>query len=56
LSQVLRNATAVSCQDSLRAQWARNSGLGQLMFADRPWQFFNPHAAGSAIDPPHAVK
>lgn len=27
-------------------------GLGQLMFADRPWQFFNPHAAGSAIDPP----
>lgn len=31
-------------------------GLGQLMFADRPWQFFNPHAAGSAIDPPHAVK
>ena len=31
-------------------------GLGQLVLADRPWQFFNPYPAGSAIDPPHAVK
>ena len=31
-------------------------GLGQLVLADRPWQFFDPHTAGPAIDPPHVVK
>ena len=30
--------------------------LGQLVLADRPRQLFNPHAAGRAIDPSHAVK
>src|ERR1700746_2599464 len=31
-------------------------GLGEGVFAARPWQFFDPHPAGSAIDPAHAVK
>ena len=31
-------------------------GLGELMLADCPGQFFDPHAAGPAIDPPHVVE
>ena len=31
-------------------------GLGQLVLADRPGQFFDPHAAGPAFAPAHAVE
>jgi hypothetical protein len=31
-------------------------GLGQLVLADCPGQFFDPHAASPAIDPPHAIE
>src|SRR6202049_4167351 len=31
-------------------------GLGELVLAARPWQLFDPHPAGPAIDAPHAVK
>ena len=31
-------------------------GLGQLMFADPPGYRFDPHPAGAAIHPPHAIE
>ena len=31
-------------------------GLGQLVLADRPGHLFDPHPAGPAIDPPHAIE
>ncbi len=31
-------------------------GLGRLVLADCPGQFVDPHAAGPAIDPPHAIQ
>jgi len=31
-------------------------GLGQLVLADRPGQFFDPNTTGPAIDPPHVVE
>ena len=30
-------------------------GVGQLVFAARPGNFFDPHPAGLTIDPSHAV-
>ena len=46
----------------LPGQFARPVGekqhvdLGELVLADCPRQFLNAHAAGQAIDAPHAVK